>query len=259
MKIRWLIAIGTLLCGCHYHGYSGDFCDDDRDHEIDEWDWRGDDDAGPDADSFADAGMEPGPGTTCVDLADCAEGQVCVEGACTDLDDACRFDHDCGRDRACVDNACRPRCADDSECTAGTACTDGLCLPADQCTTSAECAASEVCVDARCLAACAADTECGTDETCAADMVCRPDARPRPFCSIDEDCAAGHLCVFGVCRTPCPTTTDEECQRWDSQLIRCDESEAGLFLCFSRHESNPECTTPADCAEGQSCRDAICH
>ena len=256
MTIRWLLAIGTLLCGCHYHNSAGWCDDDDRDPSIDEWDWRGDEDAGV-AD---DAGpLPPGPGTVCASADDCAEGEVCVEGACTDIDDACRFDHDCGPGRACVDNACRPHCADDSECTAGTACDAGVCVPTSECTTSAECEAMEVCVDERCLAACADDAECGPDELCAADMVCRPDAGPRPFCSTDDDCASGHLCVFGVCRTPCPTMTDEECLRWDSQLVRCDESESGLYLCFSRHESNPECTTAADCAEGQSCRDAICH
>ena len=65
--------------------------------------------------------------------------------------------------------------------------------------------------------------------------------------------------MFGVCRTPCPTGTDEECQRWDSQLIRCDVSESGQGLCFSRHETDPECLTAADCLGAMSCIDAICH
>jgi len=217
-----------------------------------------DEDCGP-AEACVSGACEPLPPGQCRAAADCDPGEVCVEGACAPVDDTCQFDHDCGPGRGCVDNACRPRCADDGECTAGTTCADGLCQPTAECGGDADCDAGETCVSGRCLGACADAADCGADEVCADDGVCRPDVAPRPFCAADDDCAGGHLCVFGVCRTPCPTGTDEECQRWDSQLVRCAESESGQLLCFSRHETNPECTTPADCADGERCIDAICH
>lgn len=286
--LRSLASMTIAICalgGCHYYGGCGGWDDDDdwcfgpecEDHEeppgcvgigCDASAPRAD--AGPSSGCAADSDCPSGEaclGGACGPLAsglcregtDCAEGELCVEGACVAAGDACRFDHDCGLGRGCVDNACRPRCADPTECGSGTACVDGLCRPTVQCAGDAECAATERCVESRCLTACADASGCGPEELCAPDGVCRPDVAPRPFCATDADCAAGHLCVFGVCRTPCPTRTDEECLRWDSQLIRCDESESGLWLCFSRHETNPECLDPSDCGAGESCIDAICH
>ncbi|HJL14308.1 MAG TPA: hypothetical protein RMH99_01560 [Sandaracinaceae bacterium LLY-WYZ-13_1] len=276
-----LLALG----GCHYHEYDHGWrdCDDDRHGEVPclGGECAPRDDGGmedgsraPDAGGAIGCGADAdcGAGHACDDGScallppgrcrrdgDCAAEEVCVEGACAPLEDACRFDHDCGLGRSCVDNACRERCADDAACPSGTACTDGRCLPTRECGPVTPCDGGERCVSERCLAACTDDGACGPDERCAADGVCRPDARPRPFCASDGDCAPGHVCRHGVCRTPCPTGTDEECQRWDSQLVRCGAASDGERLCYSRHETNPECARRADCEDGARCIDAICH
>ncbi len=264
LRFALALTIGGATLGCHYHDYHGG-CDHDDDDRIDECfgPWCDDDelDAGAATDDGGpaeDGGLaDGGPATSgCGDASDCAEGEVCVEASCRPVDDTCHFDHDCGGGRACVDNACRPRCAGDAECRDGTACDGGVCRPTAECASDADCDGAR-CVDARCLDACATDDDCGPEALCAAG-VCRPDVAPRPFCATDGDCAPGHLCVFGVCRTPCPTGEDDECLRWDRQLVRCGASESGLLLCYTHHESNPECRVAADCAATESCVDAIC-
>lgn len=254
--LRFAIALSLALSlGCQYHEWHG--CDPDLDVDVDECfgPWCGDERDG-DAGAREDAAARPAPG--CTATADCAAGEVCVEAACRPIDETCRFDHDCGAGRRCVDNACRPHCTDETDCRDGTACTAGLCEPTDECAADGECAMGERCVERRCLVECAAPGDCGSDAVCGPDGSCRPDVDPRPFCATDAECAAGHLCVLGVCRTPCPTRTDEECLRWDSQLVRCAESDSGPWLCLTHHETSPECATPADCAEGERCADAIC-
>jgi len=259
---RWIFV--AALCAssaCTYydgnaHWERGEDCPDD-----DGWSWF---DAGPgDSPDGALRGVDGGAqdaavAASCVEDAECAELEVCVEGRCAGLDDVCRIRADCGPGRACVDNACRPTCTDDTSCGHGTSCMDGSCRPTAECAIGRDCAAGQACIEARCLDGCADDAECGADATCDGSGVCRPDVRPRPFCVEDSECATGHLCVDGVCRSPCPSATDEECQRWDTQLVLCGQPEPGLHLCYTRAEANPECVTRAECSAAEHCIDGLC-
>lgn len=197
---------------------------------------------------------------SCRDASQCGSGELCVDGACLDEDDTCHFDVDCGAGRRCVDAACRPICSADAECPSGTACDAGLCMPVLECGESGECDAGERCAEGQCLPRCSADADCPhAEEVCRADGLCHPDIRPRPFCASDADCAEQRLCLHGVCRTPCPSGEDRECFSWDSQFVRCGVSDVGLNLCYTHHETHPECRTDGDCAAGETCIDAICH
>lgn len=241
MERRWIaVALLSVLSGCNYYDSPHGWCPDDgRDDRP-----RLDDAGAPRPDE------EPCGGG-------CGDDAVCVEGACAPLDDVCRHAVDCGPGRACVDNACRPACAGDEDCAHGTACDRGLCLPDARCEDATDCDAGEACVERRCLAGCADDAACGPDGRCV-EGHCRPDVAPRPFCVTDADCAPGHLCVSGVCRTPCPSGEDDECRRWDAQLVQCEAPEPGLHLCYTRAESNPECVTRADCEPSRHCIDGLC-
>lgn len=272
MERRWiavLAACALSLTACTYHGGG---CDDDWDHRFDEdrdrdadegfdEDWDGDfDERIDEARGRLDGSLASPDAGVSADLAcggRCVAGEVCVEGACLELDEACRADIPCGAGRVCVDNACRPACEADSECVHGTRCLDGLCRPSAECSGASDCEASEACVESRCLATCTTHASCGDDAVCR-DGVCRPDVAPRPFCRDDAECASGHRCIHGVCRTPCPTGTDEECQRWDTQLVLCAEPEPGLNLCYTRAESNPECVLREECEAGRHCIDGLC-
>jgi hypothetical protein len=61
------------------------------------------------------------------------------------------------------------------------------------------------------------------------------DLGPPPFCSSDDDCAAGSVCRSGVCRTPCPSGANDECRRYDAQLVWC-RAISGENLCFAAGE-----------------------
>jgi hypothetical protein len=91
-------------------------------------------------------------------------------------------------------------------------------------------------------------------DVCGSDGLCHPDTAPRPFCTSDDGCAEGHRCVDGFCRTPCPEGTDDECRRFDEQLVIC----ATDNLCYSRAETMPECAVAEDCTGGDACINGIC-
>lgn len=260
----WLLIMSLCLVpsGCTYYQCGwGDWDDDDdgceRGEDCDGRRHRGADGGGV----LHDAGApEPDGGAIagCTRDEECASGRLCVEGACRAEEDTCQFDVDCGPGRRCADAACRPQCTADAECPSGTRCADALCLPAVECATDGECDGGERCVDRRCLPRC--EERCAhAEDVCGEDGLCRPDASPRPFCTVDAECAEGRRCLNGVCRTPCPSGEDVECFGWDSQFVRCGLSESGLNLCYTHPEWSPECRTRADCGEGQTCIDAICH
>jgi hypothetical protein len=191
----------------------------------------------------------------CDTTSDCSGSQVCVEGGCRDQESTCQFNNQCGAGRACVNNACVDLCTSDATCGSGTACIGGLCRPVAECSHGGHCGAGQDCVGGRCLTDCSEGGVCPSSaDMCDEDGYCRPDWRPRPFCTTEAQCADGRLCVDGSCRTPCPTGTDLECQSYDHQLQVC----GGDNLCYTGNEADPECATQADCADGQSCIDAIC-
>lgn len=199
--------------------------------------------------------VPPAP-PACRTTADCAGDTVCVEGQCRPRTDVCQFNNQCGAGRACVNNACVDICTGDADCGSGASCQSGFCRPnPSECTTSADCTGGEHCVEGRCLADCTGGAACtGTHDACAADLFCRPDWRPRLFCTSDAGCAPGHVCRMGVCRSPCPTGTNDECRRFDSQVPIC----ASDMLCYTTSETMPECAVQTDCVAGRSCIDAIC-
>ena len=76
---------------------------------------------------------------------------------------------------------------------------------------------------------------------------------------MDSDCRSGRVCRDGVCRTPCPTMTNEECRRFDSQVPECrEDTGSGEYLCNATNELMPECRVADDCGAAEDCLDAVC-
>ncbi|MEZ4463021.1 MAG: dickkopf-related protein [bacterium] len=68
----------------------------------------------------------------CVDDADCAAGEICLNGVCEpDLPPGCADDFDCDLGEMCVNGACEPvgaPCVDDLDCAVGEICDAGVCV-----------------------------------------------------------------------------------------------------------------------------------
>ena len=64
-------------------------------------------------------------GCDCSATGECAAGFVCASGECRPEDEVCRFNHQCGADRLCIDGACVAACDEDRACPEGQACTEG--------------------------------------------------------------------------------------------------------------------------------------
>ncbi len=79
------------------------------------------------------AGCPVPPVPECAGDADCAEGQVCENGVCTDAPaPECETDADCAEGQVCEGGVCTdapaPECETDADCAEGQACEDGACV-----------------------------------------------------------------------------------------------------------------------------------
>ena len=79
------------------------------------------------------AGCPLPPAPECVNDADCAEGQVCENGVCTDAPvPECETDADCAEGQVCENGVCTdapvPECAEDADCAEGQVCEEGVCV-----------------------------------------------------------------------------------------------------------------------------------
>jgi hypothetical protein len=127
----------------------------------------------------------------------CADGELCLYGACAR---PCATDRDCRskkKDDPCLLNSC-----------VEGMCVEAIvdCLPGYECCERGQCCAKE----------CASDADCAVVDpcrwgTCGADGLCFFTALdPCPICASDDDCAGNGLntiCCGGACQRPCPEGT----------------------------------------------------
>lgn len=183
------------------------------------------------------SGCPPTTGQSCESDADCPDGR-CRFGACGPV---CEEDLDCGSRQICQDGACapRPECAQDSDCATGFSCDEGTC----RCASDASCALNQTCVAGVCQTRvrCQSDTDCTANQRCELTQgLCLPP------CAFSTDCAPGldpqlavalYQCFQGTCFRRC--VNDVTC---GTGLI-CSDG-----LCAAS-----QCSTMADCPQGQYC------
>ncbi|MEW5849452.1 MAG: hypothetical protein AB2A00_11595 [Myxococcota bacterium] len=166
---------------------------------------------------------------------ECDVGQMCIDGACFNLE--CTSDEDCVLGGRCVEGTCTSPCSSNADCGQGEMCRDGRCGRA-QCTTDVDCPPRHTCEDGRCVVG-----ACVTDAHCPAGNICEDGTCiPQP-CTTDADCPTGISCEEGVCGAP-RCVTDADCPEGDI-------CEAGSCISFT-------CTTDADCPLGQTCQAGSC-
>ena len=193
-------------------------------------------------------------GCDCAGARTCGGSLVCSADECRVPADVCRFNHECGDRRICLDGRCSVRCLEDMDCPDGQSCESAICRdlppPTGECRVDADCGDGRACREEVCEDSCTTDSNCAEGDYCR-EGVCELDDRPKPFCERNADCEAGHPCVGGICRTPC--TTSDECLRFDVQFNVCQ----GGF-CVTTNEVTSDCLTSEDCDGEKDCIDGIC-
>lgn len=201
---------------------------------------------------------EPEPEPTCPDGScgcssddECDSGLLCIDALCTDIDDVCVFDFECGPEAVCIDNDCHQLC--DCECPVGQSCDSGVCFDSTGggCVFDEDCGEPDaaLCIDGTCHSACSSDEDCiGAAEACLSGA-CRVDTSPLRECASNDDCDEALTCQRGICRLPC--VADINCL----EPMTCGEE----GLCVYPSENDLECLRASDCSgEAEACRDGRC-
>ena len=166
-------------------------------------------------------GTEPVP---CNAAADCAVGEICIEGLCVSAS------HQCGSNAAC---------------DAGYVCMDGVCVIGTDpvaCAADADCAMGQVCDASTGLCVGAEPVWCRDDASCPAGQVCDASTglcvvEPIPdYCHVDRDCPTGMVCL------------------WDSTT-----GETGVGRCYSGDPNQDlPCAADVDCPSYMACYNGLC-
>ena len=98
-----------------------------------------------------------------------------------------------------------------------------------------------------CALACTADAQCPTGDYCD-QGACVLNTQPSSNCTVTSDCDTGQVCQSGFCVYTCTTST--QCAEIDARIPVCVDN-----VCRA---GTPQCTTQADCPEGEDCIDNTC-
>ncbi len=189
------------------------------------------------------------PAASCEDDAGCGQGEICEANECVAgerEEPECAATADCADGLLCIDGACidpNAECHADADCEEGLMCEGGSCVE-PSCLRNADCDENELCVDAACVATCASDAECALNESCNNLGFC---AAADTECGDDAQCGEGSVCNEGACVQACDASCD--CP----EGLVCGEQ--GLCEDAPAPET---CETDCDCPSGQTCGDGIC-
>lgn len=187
--------------------------------------------------------------TACIIDGDCAGGEICTAGICTDVNVVCTGDADCARGQQCnqLTGACIdiPPCTEDADCETGFLCrqSTGECVVDPGCSRDIDCGPparvceAGVCIDGCGSAGCVLPETCGPiTGRCAVDQ----------SCTTDGDCnGAQPVCQGGQCIDGCEISGCSPGAICNTTTHRCD--------------GQPVCDTDADCGAPVSiCYLSVC-
>lgn len=203
----------------------------------------------------------------------------------------CERDDDCPTDKTCVNQVCKPACANNpcavnAECRAFNhrltcACRPDYtgdpyrqCIPVG-CQSSEECPYTEACINRRCQPACLFD-KCGINAECRAvahraECYCPPRfyGNPRvqcerPQCTTDEECPQHLACENEKCVNPCKCPPSAICNVFNHRPVcTCPAGFTGNPTSNCSPIPTPvqvkyECETDGDCPSRQACIERSC-
>lgn len=169
------------------------------------------------------------PGSTCSSEWDCPSNMFCdlSDGTCK-TDRVCRVLADCSDGDVCINGQCTKQwgpwqwgsCQDHGSCFDGWYCSNGTCKDSVLCTEKEDCVAlgPDMVCDARgtCVPGEAPLQTCETGSTCSDGLcvkgtcaLCSGDCGGSTTCQYNKHCADGQACLDGKCTATC--TVKEDC------------------------------------------------
>ncbi len=140
----------------------------------------------------ADCNLEAGEFCACASDAECPDGAYCNgEGLCelnatsapnpVPPPQRCLQNADCAADQLCVDGACvgqaTPECRTDRQCPGGQRCVEAQCVEGSGCRSDLDCDAQQICRDTACITvACRQDSDCAGETRCQDNQCITPPA-----------------------------------------------------------------------------------
>jgi Cys-rich repeat protein len=191
------------------------------------------------------------PAPSCSSNLNCGNGQVCSNGACTEI--ICSSNNDCGGNGNCVNSYCLYNsCTNGQECAQDEACVNGQCTKINQsCNSSSDCKV-KFCSNNQCVQ-CLQNSDCPTGQGCLSGA-CRfptPETVAPTGSVVIPVVAPGNLlapsavmCNSAACgQTPTPCSADQPCPSG------CGFCASGFCKC-TPGQLYESCVSNNDCASG---------
>ena len=219
----------------------------------------------------AKVGCIRSPALPCSENRDCAEGSACLNEFCRPV---CANDGGCLNNERCDRGACKPLCRKDDDCRNGEVCQGLVCVIG--CRSNSGCPDHLSCFNQQCSDPCVEPTACGTNAVCSVSghqtqcaclepLVGNPLAsckHPEAACEKHTDCSTGQTCYGKACKASCRNDqnclSDERCIRGTCRTVCNTDTSCGQgFICENRI-CQIGCRTDNSCPSEEACINKQC-
>jgi hypothetical protein len=219
----------------------------------------------------AKIGCVRAPATECTANRECGDGLACVNEMCRPV---CANDDGCLNSERCINSICTPQCRRDNDCQNGEVCQGLTCVAG--CRSDQGCPNQLSCINQQCTDPCTSPTACGTNALCDSANHRKLCSCPEPLvgdpdvgchyesqqCGVSKDCPPGHSCVDSVCQTQCRSDqnclSDERCLRSTCRAVCNSDASCGQGQICEKRLCTLGCRTDSSCASEKACINNKC-